>query len=501
MKTARIIAGSLLFAVAACAPATEASVAASRDAADSSAPTEGGSQDGAGPGATPPASDVVDVRAEGALGDGTTDDSAAVQRALAKGLLLGRVVVFPAGRYRVESVVHLVLSASASLAIEGRDGATLVGAAAEPTDDKEIGVLDITGAGDDEASEVRIRQLAVELSQTERGFLNGIYLHGGMSRVTLDDVAARGASRWGIAVQRARSGTITNAHAEDNRYGGVGLEASANIALTGGVFSKNGTTPVVDGYGISCMSSVIGPCVNVTISGVHADSNMRKGIDVHSGHQITIDGNSVSGFESSGIYAVNEDPGKDVRDITITNNVVDGAGAAHYIYGIEIGAFSAASTISGNFTVSGNTIRNTSFTTSSAVMIRNPTAPGIAPVRVAVDHNTIVNGAAPDAYIIRGDNYDVPVGEIVITDNSLSAASAAVGIGLLRASIATVERNTIAIGAGTVAYGILVSAPASASIKGNALSGAASYSVPVAASASQVLRTNTLRGAALPNAN
>lgn len=485
---------SVLCAVPACTAPAEGRIA--QPTAD--AVTIGPVDDAGGGEAGPSSPDVVDVRAEGAIGDGAADDSAVVQRALEKGVLLGRVVVFPAGRYRLGSTVHAAVGVGASLAIEGRGGATVVGAAGDPTD--ETGVLDITGAGDEETSEVHIAHLAIELSRTERGFLDGVYLHGGMSRVTLDDVGVRGASRWGIAIQRARSGTITSSSAENNRYGGLGLEAASNITITGGVYSMNGTTPVVDGYGISCMSSAIGPCVGVTISGVQADSNMRKGIDVHSGHSIVVDGNSVSGFESSGIYAVNEDPGKDVRDITITNNVVDGAGAEHYVYGIEIGAYSSLATESGTFTVRGNTIRNTGFTTSSAIMIRNPTAPGIATARVVIEQNTVVNGAAPDAYIVRGDNYDVPVGEIVIADNVLSASSASVGIGLLRAATAAVMRNTISIGSGTVAYGILVSAPATASITDNALGGGASYSVPIAASASQVLRTNTLGGAALPDA-
>src|SRR6185369_5524198 len=107
-----------------------------------------------------------------------------------------------------------------------------------------------------------------------------------------------------------------------------------------------------------------------------------KGIDVHSGHRITITKNFVRGFDSSGIYAVNEDPGKDVADVTIDDNDVDGTGASHYVYGIEVGAFSELATPSGTFVVRNNRIANTNFTTSSAIMVRNPTGAGIAPARV-----------------------------------------------------------------------------------------------------------------------
>jgi hypothetical protein len=476
-------------------PSTEDSSSDAGTAADALADALG-ARDASTADAGPP---PIDVRAEGAIGDGKADDAQAIESALAKGVALGRAIVFPAGRYLLARTVHVSVAAGRSLDASGQGGATIVGAATEPTD--ETGLIDIVGAGDTQASAVHLAHLTIELSSITRGQLDGLQIHGGLSRVELDDVAATGASRWGVAIVSARSGAVSTCRAENNRYGGLGLNAVANLTVTGGVYSNNGTVAPTDGYGVSCMSSLIGPCTGVTISGVRADLNKRKGIDIHSGHDIVIDANTVSGFQSSGIYAVNEDTGKDVRDVTITNNVVDGTGAQFYVYGVEVGAFSAAATPSGTFTVRGNTIKNTSFTTSSAIMIRNPTSPAIGPVRVVVEKNIVQNGAAPDAYVVRGDNYDAPVGTIVVKDNTLSAASAAVGIGLLRASTAEVSGNTIAIAGGSVAYGILVSAPATASIANNLLGGGASYTTPIAASAGQVLRTNTLNGSPLPDAN
>jgi hypothetical protein len=267
--------------------------------------------------------------------------------------------------------------------------------------------------------------------------------------------------------------------AEDNRYGGLGLEAAANVLVDGGTYAANGTVAPVDGYGVSCMSSVIGPCTDVVVTGVTATANKRKGIDIHSGHRITIAKNTVRGFESSGIYAVNEDSGKDVADVTVEDNVIDGAGAQHYVYGIEVGSFSSLAIRSGTFTVRGNRIVDTSYTTSSAIMIRNPTAGGIAPEKVVIEDNVIERGAAPDAYVIRGDNFAVPVGEIVVRDNQVGATSASVGIGLLRVSRATVTGNTVSIAGGYAAYGILVSSPATAAASANTIGGGAQYGTTV----------------------
>lgn len=504
MKAVRSVATALLLAACSSDATSPRSLRVTPDESpsDPSSPTSPTPPSDAG-GATdvdldPP---IVDVRSEGAHGDGTTDDTNAIRDALTKGVALGRLVVFPAGRYLVTKVVPVSLTAGASLAIEGRGGATIVGTAPEPAPETELGVLDITGPSNAGASaRLAISHLTFELARTARGQLDGLRADR-LGDVELDDVKVSGASRWGIALVRAGTGRVVGCNASNNRYGGLGLDASANVTVDGGTFSDNGTTAPVDGYGISCMSSVIGPCTDVTITRTAADRNKRKGIDVHSGHRILIDDNHVTGFESSGIYAVNEDPGKDVKDVTIKNNVVDGAGAAHYVYGIEVGAFSGLATDSGTFTIQGNTIKNTSFTTSSAIMLRNPASPGKPTTRVTIDKNTIVNGAAPDAYVIRGDNYAVPISEIVVKDNSVAASQASVGIGLLRAQSTTVTGNTISIASGSVAYGILVSAPAVASIANNALLGGATYGVPIASSAGQVLRSNTLKGAPLPNVN
>ena len=142
MSPVRVLVLSLFCASAACAPASEEPVAAPRGAADSAPPIDDGSTTPPGDGSTTMPSNVVDVRAEGAIGDGATDDSAVVQRALAKGVLLGRVVVFPAGRYRLASTVHADVGVGASLAIEGRDGATLVGATHHPVRPRSLELVD-----------------------------------------------------------------------------------------------------------------------------------------------------------------------------------------------------------------------------------------------------------------------------------------------------------------------------------------------------------------------
>jgi len=341
---------------------------------------------------------------------------------------------------------------------------------------------------------VAIDGLAIYHQGGGRGLVDGILLSR-LADATLSRVLITGASRWGIALDQIAAAHLTDCALDDNRYGGLGLITSTDVLVEGGSFSHNGTTPVEDGYGIALASSALGPSRGVTIRGVTADRNLRKGIDVHSGHHVVIEENTVRGFGMAGIYAVNEDAGKDVADIVIADNVVDGLDAAQPILGVDIGAYSAAALPSGRFEVVNNQIRNTSSPASTAILVRNG-QPGAAPTSsVLIQGNEIWNGAGPDAYAIRTDNDAVPIGEVTVTGNQVHAGSALVLIGVLAAGDATVADNQLVLETGTAVYGVIVAPPAGASITGNQLAG--SYDTAIATFAGQTAAENSLNGAPL----
>lgn len=439
---------------------------------------------------TPPlagaGSGQVDVRDFGAVGDGVADDSGALEAALTEGVESASSVFLPDGVYRVTRPVTVDLGGRV-LVLTCGPSAGVVGELAEP--DAEVGVLTIRGAGT-----ARIENLAVYPHGAGRGLIDGILLSE-VTRAELTRVLVTGASRWGVALDRVAGGTVASSELVDNRYGGLGLITASDVLVDGGSFSHNGTTLIEDGYGVALASSAFGPSRHITIRGVSADGNLRKGLDVHSGHDVVIEQNSVRGFGLSGIYAVNEDPGKDVADIVIRDNFVDGMEAGQPILGIDVGAYSAAAVPSGSFEVVNNVIRNTSSPASTAILVRNPEPGGAPTSSVLIHHNEIWNGAGPDAYAVRTDNNAVPIGGVTVTSNYIHARAALVLIGVLAAGDATVSGNQLVTDAGTAAYGIIVAPPATARIDGNWLEG--SYDTAIATFSGQSAWNNTLNGAPL----
>ena len=418
---------------------------------------------------------VIDVRERGAAGDGIADDTEVLAAALAEGAASGITVHLPDGSYRVTRPLRVELG---ELRVTAGASAVIISELAEPAGDgeAEIAVLEARGAGT-----LGIEGLAVQHSATGRGLVDGILV-----------VSAGRADLSGV---RVAGGNLADCAFDDNRYGGLGLITSTDVLVEGGSFSRNGTVAIEDGYGIALASSALGPSRDVTIRGVTADGNLRKGLDVHSGHDVLIEGNTVRGFGMAGIYAVNEDAGKDVADVVIADNLVDGLDAAQPILGIDIGAYSAAALPSGHFEVSRNRIRNTSSPASTAILVRNPQAGGAPTTSVRIHDNHIDDGAGPDAYAIRTDNDAVPMGNVTVTDNRVHARSALVVIGVLAASGAEVAGNQLVTDTGTAAYGIIVAPPAGATITGNQLTG--SYETPIATFDGQSASGNSLNGAPL----
>jgi hypothetical protein len=434
---------------------------------------------------------LIDVRERGAAGDGIADDTEVLALALAEGVAGGATVFFPDGAYRVTRPIEVDLAGGGRLAITCGPSAGVVSELAEPDGDEEVGVFTIRGAG---GGAVSVDGLAIYHHGGGRGQVDGLLV----SRVgwaALSRVLVTGASRWGVALDQVAGGRVASSEMDDNRYGGLGLIASTDILVDGGSFSRNGTTAVADGYGVALASNAIGPSRGVTIRGVTADGNLRKGLDVHSGHDVVIEGSTVRGFGLAGIYAVNEDAGKDVADIVIRDNFVDGMEAAQPILGIDIGAYSAAAVPSGRFEVVNNVIRNTSSPASTAILVRNG-QPGAAPTSsVLIHHNEIWNGAGPGAYAVRTDNDAVPIGSVTISNNYVHARSPLVLVGVLAAGGATLVDNQLVTESGTAVYGIIVAPPAGASITGNRLEG--SYDTAIAAFSGQSASGNTLNGAPL----
>ncbi|WFE53508.1 right-handed parallel beta-helix repeat-containing protein [Micromonospora sp. WMMD1155] len=161
----------------------------------------------------------ISVLAHGAVGDGVTDDTAAIQAAFdaARAATPNKGVVFPAGRtYRVSD--RVTLSGLTDTALRGY-GATLVLVDATPVTvkDQVRGVLQIQGCH-------RLKVLGLNLVDNAATYWYSGLVITASTGVVVDGVVSRGFRHTGISVWDNTPGTsndilITNCTTEDVRLG------------------------------------------------------------------------------------------------------------------------------------------------------------------------------------------------------------------------------------------------------------------------------------------
>lgn len=419
----------------------------------------------------------ADVRAFGAIGNGVDDDTTAIQTAITSLMSTGGALVFPNGTYKITDRITGSLSAGKILLFMGLPHATIVGdTIAEPSGSTELGMIQIAGTV---TSDVYIKNIKITHGASALDYLAGIYLTTGFNNVILDNVTVTGASRTGIRIDQANSVRVENCHCDNNRYAGLSLDDCNNVVVDGGSFNDNGTTAPDDGYGVTCRTSVTGYCQSVLITGVTANDNKRKGIDVHAGHNVVISNNTVKGFEKAGIYAVNSSTSKDTKNIKIIDNFVDGDGASNVIVGIEAGSYSADSIASETFVIRGNTIKNCDDIAGS-VCIQVRSSDGVCPRQVVISENMVINGVhATNGYIIYVPSYANPIENVIVSNNILHSVSAVMGIYVRGSTNVNIIGNIIKVDSGTVTYGIHVETGTHATIIGNQLHGNATYTTPI----------------------
>lgn len=190
----------------------------------------------------PPAS-PIDVREPrwGVTGDGRTDDTAALQRAVDAAAGTGRTVRIPAGIYRIDAQVSLRLRSRMTL--ELAPGAVLK---ALPNASPRSAVLLLA-----DVAEVTVRGGAIEGERAGHLGQGGEWGHGvsilRSRRVRMEDLTARECWGDGFYVSGSASVVLRRVTADRNRRQGLSVTSVKGLQVLSSTFRRTGGTLPEDG--------------------------------------------------------------------------------------------------------------------------------------------------------------------------------------------------------------------------------------------------------------
>lgn len=280
---------------------------------------------------------ILTVRPEtfGAKADGITDDTEAIRLAFAAAK--NKKIVFSKATYKVSKRLDIDLEGQSIQAV-GDPGARIVTSHSEPGSYyNPVGSINFTRASqfsmDNIKFETEINPIypsgwqASDNAIKARPALVRIY---DCDKVALDAVSFRKGELAGLHLSDIKIGAgLLNCICDNNKYAGLMYTAVKHLVILGGSFSYNGYNAYINGYGITATHQYGTGIDNtdIEISGVQANYNLRKGIDVHGGHKVHIHHSFVTGYGNAAIYAVNEaaEQGhvKFVRDVIIDHNNIE----------------------------------------------------------------------------------------------------------------------------------------------------------------------------------
>ena len=287
------------------------------------------------------------VRAFGATGDGTTDDTAAIQRAVDSLPAAGGTVLIPQGKYRIDALRSLRLRSNMHLHLA--DGASLV---AIPNAAPRAYMVLIKDATDVEVSGGEVVGDRDQHLDTKGEWGFGITVRGSCSRVTLRDIKVSRCWGDGICIGSTRS---TPAHPVDasndiviarvvctgNRRQGLTIARVRNVRVYDSEFSDtSGTAPSA---GIDIEPDAPTSAENILIQGCRMRGNRGPGIQVYKRvSAVMIDRCTISDNKNVGVLVVG------ATDTTIRRSTLSGNGQ----HGISLQGNAE------NVLISGNVIRD-----------------------------------------------------------------------------------------------------------------------------------------------
>lgn len=344
-----------------------------------------------------------DVRAHGAVGDGVTDDTAAIH--LARDVSGANKVYFPAGTYKVSGLKANVV---------GQDWALDSGAIIKLANAANDQVIEVT------ASQVRILGGEIDgnkANQTTNG--SGVFIGPALNDVHVLRVAIKDTLHGGVRVKGVTGTATKRVRVEGCRFDGCGQhsvyfnwEAESCSIANNHFVSGDQNAILVTNSSIDCL-----------ISGNLIDDTDRMGIEVIGGsHRAVVSGNKVrlSGTDtnSKGISVVGDGS-------SVTGNVIEFVTTPRD--GVELVS-------SKGLSVTGNTIKNA----TSGIVVDKVSESSITGNNIVLATTNGVHLVVSGSAVSADDN--------VISGNVISFTSTA-GVGVLvhaNNAGATLDRNIIA---------------------------------------------------------
>ncbi|MBR6558412.1 MAG: right-handed parallel beta-helix repeat-containing protein [Clostridia bacterium] len=278
----------------------------------------------------------------GAAGDGVTDDTEACRRALAV-VDNGGTVYFPGGTYLITDQLCIP---GDNITLRG-DGNTTKIVYTRVQDDSPLEDQSLIGFKPG-IRNITVKDLHMEYhgeffggyEQSYLGKINCIYFLEA-HRVLVENVEINGFNSSGVHAAGKNSAyatdvTVRDCYLHHNRVAGVKYGYVDGIIIENNVMEYHGSDDD-GGTGYGCAGLKAAYPYNARVINNEANYNYRKGIDVHAGENIVIEGNTCRGNKLYGIYV----EGPRTNHITIKNNVICDmvleTAYADMIYGITIG--------------------------------------------------------------------------------------------------------------------------------------------------------------------
>jgi len=184
---------------------------------------------------------VINVRERGARGDGQTDDTSAIQRAIDEAAKKGGTVLVPNGTYMVSAVRDNRLSLKSNVTLRLATGAVVK---AIPNDSEKYSVLHIS-----DASNVAVIGGTLEGERDQHSGKTGewgmgLWISEGAEHVTISGVTA--AKMWGdgFYIQGANDVKFCSITADNNRRQGLSIIQVNGLEIKNSTFKNTrGTRP------------------------------------------------------------------------------------------------------------------------------------------------------------------------------------------------------------------------------------------------------------------